>query len=147
RLNLDVPSCLAEDAARITEQDRHRERVDEECTKLGREIFKAGIRETEHQGGEKRSADAAKATDGNDDEEVSEVVEGVAGRYGQQFRSKSAAKRGKPAAERKSSCEKPGRVDSKGFGHAQIVDGSTEARPKPCPLERNPQHRNNNCAA
>ena len=77
---------------RITKQDRHRQRIDEKRAEFGREIFERGIRDPDHQRGEKWPSNAAEPAHGDDDQEVDEIVERVARRNGQQICAKASIK-------------------------------------------------------
>jgi hypothetical protein len=137
----------AEDAVWITQQDRHRQRVNEKCSEFRNEILESRICNSDHQRGDKRPPNATKSADGDDDEEVNEVVERIAGGDCQQIRSESAAEGGKAAAERESSSEKPRCVDTESFSHAKVVNGRAELCSQPCSLDSKPQQGDNDCAA
>ena len=92
-------SRVSEEAARAPQQDRHGDHVDEEGAELGREIFERRVGDADDDGGEKRSANAAEAADGDDDKEAHEMFERVDGTDAEHIGAEAAAERREAAAE------------------------------------------------
>src|SRR5262245_17363224 len=90
----------SEEPGRSPEQDGDRGNVDEESTELGHPVFAGGIGDADQQGGDERSAQATQPADGDDDQEVDQLLERVGRLYCDEVRAESSAQPREAAAER-----------------------------------------------
>src|SRR5947208_3681655 len=61
-------SCATEQSARPPQQDRHCQRINEECAEFGQQVFETAIGDAKQQRGDKWPANAAEPADGDDDQ-------------------------------------------------------------------------------
>src|SRR5438132_6693508 len=94
-------SCAhSEQAHRAPEKDANRCCVNQKSTKFWNPIFARRIRNADEERGDERAAQAAEAADGDDDQEVDQVLEGIAPLHWQDVGAERAAEAGEAAAER-----------------------------------------------
>src|SRR6185437_1808450 len=97
---------------RFDQKHEHGDRVNEEATRVGKEIFARGIANAEHQRRQQRAFEAAEPTDGDDDQEQHEINDGEARIKPEQLDGKPAAERSKPRSERERERKQPVDIDA-----------------------------------
>src|SRR4029077_11229075 len=98
-------SSATEEAPWPPQQQGERQGINEKAAEFRAQIFESGIGDAEQQGGEERPLDAAEPTDGDDDEEIDEMLLRVAGIDCQDLGAEGAAQRRQPAAQREGEIE------------------------------------------
>ena len=128
-----------EQPLRAPQQQGERRHIDEKGAELRDQVLAGEVADAEQQCREEGPADRAEPADGDDDQEVDEVLEGISGIDRQDLGAESAAQRRKRAAEREGQGEEQAGVDAERLRHAAVVDGGADARAEIGALEGEPQ--------
>src|SRR5687767_15955745 len=94
-------SCpYAEQAVRPPQKNADGCRINKESAELGDPVLARGVGDADEERRNEGAAQAAQAANGDDDQEVDQVLEGIAPEHGQDVGADGAAQAGEPAAER-----------------------------------------------
>jgi len=147
RAKARVAPFPAEQAPRSPQQDRHRQKVNDERTELGQQVFKAGVGDADQQRRDKRPADAAEPANRDDNQEVDQIIQRVTRADRQQIGAETAAETGKPATEREGQRKQARGVNTDRLRHPQIVDSSADPDAEAGAFEAEPKQGYQRCPA
>src|SRR6185437_4830605 len=132
-------SRLSEQSGRLQQQHDQYGGVDKESAELRDQHLTGGVAETQQQRRDEGAADRPESADGDDDQEIDELLHGVAWRDRDDIGAKAAAKRGEPTAEREHQHEQKIGVDAQALRHRTIVDRGANAGADHRAVEPKPQ--------